>query len=399
MFFLPGEIKYVLNKLEAAGYEAYVAGGAVRDMLIGRPVSDYDVTTSAKPDEIKRTFEDHPTIETGIKHGTVSVIVGEYRIEITTFRRESAYSDGRHPDHVTFSDRLEDDLSRRDLTVNAMAIDKNGALTDPFGGQSDIEARIIRSVNDAGERFGEDHLRILRALRFASELCFEIEENTAKAITEMKDLISTVSAERIYSELCKTLEGDGASSVLTVYGDVICPILGMDNDCDYKKAAGNVDRLKKDAILRLTSLLFSGSEEKARSVMRRLKAKNADVTRVINAVKYAKAEPENRAELKKLMRKAGIDAVKDVFEIRSLYDENAEELYRMTLDIVEKKEAVFIKDLAIDGSDLIKLGCRPGPDTGKALGLLLDAVTESKVRNEKNELTALASSIIKKKIP
>ena len=397
MFYLPDEIKLALKTLENSGYEAYVVGGAVRDMLANRPVHDYDIASSADPYEVLRVFLPFKTFETGLKHGTVTVIIGDYPIEITVFRRDSVYSDGRHPDSVTRADSITEDLSRRDFTVNAMALSLRGEITDPFGGEGDLKAKIIKCVGDPEKRFSEDHLRILRALRFSSELGFGIEENTEKKIREEKELILTVSAERIYTELCRLLEGGGASRVLSSFSDVICLILGIEPNDGYLRTAGLINKLEKDAVLRLAALLSGQTEEKAAETMRRLKAKNADRSRVKSAVKYSAVSPANKGELKKFINEAGYRTAFDVFAIRSLYDEKAKELYDKTKEIFDNGEPVSIKDLAVNGSDLIDAGIAPGKDTGAALEKLLSAVIEDRVKNEKTALIAYARTKIKKK--
>ncbi len=394
---MPDEIKTVLNKLESAGYSAYAVGGAVRDMLIGRQIHDYDVCTSAPPEDIRRVFADRKTFDTGLKHGTLTVICGDYPVEVTTFRRDGGYSDGRHPDSVSFTSSVEEDLGRRDFTINAIALGADSALTDPYGGREDIEAKMIRCVRDPRQRFEEDRLRILRALRFSSELGFGIEENTAKAIRLSKELILTVSAERVYSELCRLLTGESASNVLVGYADVICLILGIETGDRFTDTAEKIGMLEPDPRQRLAALLFDQGEEKAAAAMRSLKAKNSDKTRVVNAVRYGGADVTTVPELKKLIGRIGFDTAKDIFRIRSLFCEKAKELYLMTGYIYESKEPVFIKDLAVDGGDLSAAGVAPGRLTGEILAALLDAVTENKVKNEKSDLLAFASSLMKKK--
>ena len=398
MFFLPDEIKTVLNKLQNAGFEAYVVGGAVRDMLSGRRVHDYDVATSARPEDVLRVFSDFKTVNTGIKHGTVTVVIGDFRIEVTAFRCESDYSDGRHPDSVSFTADIKEDLSRRDFTVNAIALDINGRLTDPYGGENDVKNRLIKCVGDPGKRFSEDHLRILRALRFSSELCFGIEENTAKKIREYKELILTVSAERVYSELRRLLEGDGASEVLSTYGDVISLILGTDNGEYYLKIVKNINALKNDATLRIAALLSNQTAEKAAAAMKKLRAKNAHTARVTNAVRYAETVPANKTELKKFISKAGYETVADVLSIRSIFDLTAAKLLDMTEEIRRSKEPVFIKDLALNGDDLIGTGASPGEQTGRLLEKLLDLVIEEPSKNERNALLCAAKAVLHKKL-
>ncbi|MBQ1447427.1 MAG: CCA tRNA nucleotidyltransferase, partial [Solobacterium sp.] len=205
---LPAEILRLIGKLNEAGYEAYAVGGCVRDALLKRPTHDYDLTTDALPEEIHRIFQNEHIIDTGIKHGTVTVITGSIPVEITTYRTESAYHDHRHPDRVSFTRSLKEDCARRDFTINAMAYHPETGIVDWFHGMNDLQAKVIRSVNDPRERFNEDALRILRAVRFAAQLGFRIEEKTAQAVLDMKQDLQYISAERIEAELQKLLLSD-----------------------------------------------------------------------------------------------------------------------------------------------------------------------------------------------
>ena len=195
MTVLPDEVKTALTKLRENGYEAFIIGGCVRDSLLGAEPKDYDITTSALPEETERVFCAYRVIETGIKHGTVTVLIGDMPLEITTYRIDSEYSDNRRPDSVTFTKSLYEDTARRDFTMNAVAIDENGSIADFHGGRNDIENKLIRCVGDPDKRFGEDALRILRAVRFSSVLGFDIEENTKAAVFRNKDLLKNISSE------------------------------------------------------------------------------------------------------------------------------------------------------------------------------------------------------------
>ena len=206
-FNLPSHVEYILATLEAAGYHAHIVGGSVRDLLLGKNPDDFDITTSALPEETKAVFSDKRTVDTGIKHGTVSLILDGKPYEITTYRLDGEYKDSRHPEAVYFTKNIVEDLSRRDFTVNAMAYNPTTGLVDPFGGRDDLKLGIIRAVGDPYVRFNEDALRILRGIRFSSVLGFKIEDKTSKAIREKRQLLSKVSAERIYVELKKMLSG------------------------------------------------------------------------------------------------------------------------------------------------------------------------------------------------
>ena len=225
MSVLPEVADFIIRKIEDNRYEAYLVGGSVRDMLMGKKPNDIDITTNALPADIKRIFGDYIVIETGIKHGTVTVLKDEIPIEITTYRTEEGYSDGRHPDKVTFTTNITEDLSRRDFTINSIAYNPKSGYFDPFNGKKDIENKIICCVGDPKVRFEEDALRILRALRFSSVLGFDIENKTSEAIHECRHLLKNVSAERIYSEISKMLCGINIRNILTEYADVISVLI------------------------------------------------------------------------------------------------------------------------------------------------------------------------------
>ena len=215
----------ILNRIEDNGFEAYIVGGFVRDYIMGKFSDDIDITTSATPEEIKKIFNGYNVIETGIKHGTVTVIYNDVPVEITTYRTETSYNDNRHPDEVLFCKNITDDLKRRDFTVNALCVDKNGSIKDVFNGRDDIKNRVIKAIGVPEERFREDALRILRALRFASVLGFDIEENTSAAIHKCKQLILNVKNERIATELKKMITGSNIRKILLNYSDVFSVII------------------------------------------------------------------------------------------------------------------------------------------------------------------------------
>jgi len=222
---LPETVRTAIARLEADGFEAYAVGGCVRDSILGRTPNDWDITTSARPEQTAAVFCDTRTVETGIQHGTLIVILDGMPLEITTYRRDGAYADNRHPESVTFSSRIEDDLCRRDFTVNAMAYHPTRGLVDLYGGQSDLEKGVIACVGDAETRFYEDGLRILRAIRFAAVLDFSIEKKTAAAVRACRELLRNIAAERIREELCKLICGRGAVRILREYIDVISVFL------------------------------------------------------------------------------------------------------------------------------------------------------------------------------
>lgn len=434
---LPDQIELVLRRLHDAGYEAYIVGGCVRDTLLGLQPQDYDVTTSALPEEVEAVFSDCSVIETGLKHGTVTVLIDRIPVEITTFRTESAYSDHRHPDQVAFTRSLREDAARRDFTMNAMAYSADTGLMDYFGGQEDLKAGIIRCVGVAEERFREDALRILRALRFSARFGFAIEEETAKAVHNCRELLRFVSAERIASELTQILCGKDIKRILLEYPDVLgvvipelLPMVGYDQRNPHHRfdllthTAIAVEEVPAEPTLRLAALLhdigkpasffmdeqgighYHGhpevSADMADEILRRLKLDNATRKTVVQLVRYhdmvivptekavrraiSKITPELFWVLMDLKRADSIgtgrtDDVRMVRhgEVRAI----AEEIFR--------KESCFsLRDLAISGKDLIALGMKPGKELGAMLEKLFDAVLSGEVENEKEALLKLA---------
>lgn len=429
--------KRILAMLENAGFEAYFAGGCVRDALMGRAAEDIDVATDALPGQVRDVFSGCRVIETGIRHGTVTVD----GVEVTTYRSDGTYSDGRHPDDVRFVSSIEEDLSRRDFTINAMACDIRGKLTDPYGGRDDIAGRIIRAVGDPGQRFHEDGLRIMRGLRFAAVLGFEIEENTAEAMRKGSHLLKKISAERIFAELKKLLAGDFAGDVLRRYTDVLKDVLpelwamkGFEQHNPYHKydvlehcirameavatTEENLDEMKLAALFHDVGKPetyftddegighFYGhpakSEELVRGILHRLKADKATLERVAVLVKYHDLIFENDEKLlKRWMNRLGADVLRQILEIK-LADNFAtgnmspglerkfNDIRDTMAEIIEQGQCFSLKDLAVGGNDLIAAGLEPGPDMGRILGMLLDAVIDGKCENKREPLIELA---------
>lgn len=432
-----------LEMLEVAGCEAYFVGGCVRDVLMKKNIGDIDVTTDALPEQVKEIFKGHSVIETGIKHGTVTVILhlGENEIsapiEITTYRSDGIYSDSRHPDNVSFVRKLEEDLARRDFTVNAMACDLRGKVIDLYGGRKDLAAKIIRTVGDPDERFKEDALRIMRGLRFAAVLGFEIEEKTAAAMEENKSLLKDISAERIFIEFKKLLAGDHAGDVLRKYVDVLADVLpeiaamkGFEQHNPYHKydvlehcirameavrtSSDNIDEMKMAALFHDigkpdTYFMddegighFYGhpkkSEELVRSILERLKADKATLERVSVLVKYHDLlfDKDERL-LKRWMNKLGPDVLGEILEIK-LADNFAtgnmspeleskfNDIRDMMADIIVQEQCFSLKKLAVKGDDLIEAGMKPGPEVGGVLQQMLDAVIDGECDNKKEAL-------------
>lgn len=366
---IPSGISALLERLEQAGYEAYLVGGCVRDAYMGIAPQDYDITTSALPEQTKAVFRNERVIETGLAHGTLTVLTDCGPVEITTYRQDGDYSDHRHPDAVYFTRSLKEDLARRDFTMNAMAMDRRQNLVDLFGGRADIDAKIVRCVGEAERRFEEDALRILRALRFAARLGFSLEGQTQAAMQSKKDLLKEVAAERIFAEFCGLLKGDHADETLAAHREVVRVILPN---------LQGFDRLKKlptDPAMRLAALL---EKESATADLARLKAPNKFKKTVLMLLENEEIlQPESEAELHRLAIRLGAE------NLQTLYRWKGWNLAPL-LDFLEKSPCLSIYDLAVDGKDLMALGLQ-GSAIGQAQKYLLEQVVEG-LPNEKEKL-------------
>jgi len=394
MIKIPEKITLIINTLESSGFEAYAVGGAVRDALLGKAADDWDVTTSALPEQVKACFAAYHVIETGIRHGTVTVVMDHIPVEITTFRFDGDYSDGRHPDSVRFTGSLQEDLARRDFTVNAMAYSPARGLQDPFGGQEDLRCRILRSVGNAHRRFGEDALRILRGVRFAAVLGFEIEAETAAAIHADCPLLRQVSAERIAVELRKMLCGVAADAVIREYPDVlrVCiPALPT----GFTESMPMVERLPKRFEVRLAAMLESLLPQGALDACRKLKLDTRTTMYVHDLLAVKDKLPvESLYEMKKLYRRYR-DVLEDAFELLKV--ENAVSQAAVACQrqwheqILQRGDCCEIGQLAVRGREIASIGCR-GEEIGKCLEALLDAVMREEVENEESSLLSAAIS-------
>ena len=432
---LPPWAEEALAVLCGAGYEAYAVGGCVRDALLGRPLHDIDITTNATPKQVKDAFVGRPVIETGIRHGTVTVLIDHNPMEITTYRSESGYADGRHPDAVTFGCSLEEDLARRDFTFNAMAYHPARGLVDLYGGREDLTRRVIRCVGDPERRFGEDALRILRALRFSSVLDFDIDGETERALRITKDRIALVSVERITAELSRLLTGVRAGRILREYPDVIgvflpelLPAVGFDQKNYHHKydvythITAVVEATPSELSLRLAALLhdvgkpscfstdgegvghFYGhaalSAEMAETILRRMRFDNRTVDEVVTLVRYhdGPIEEDKRAVRRKLAKlgREGFfrllalqraDCMGQADWLRAERLAHYDRVEKIAREICEADECLTVSKLAVNGHDLMALGYR-GRAVGDALHTLLDAVLSEQVLNEKDALLA-----------
>ena len=388
---IPSFVGVLLDKLEQNGFEAYVVGGAVRSSLMGEPVHDYDVTTSATPDEMKEVFSGFKVIETGLRHGTLTVLSENSPVEITTYRLDGEYSDGRRPDGVSFTRSLADDLARRDFTVNAMAYSEKRGLVDLFGGIKDIDNRVIRTVGEPEKRFSEDHLRILRALRFASRLGFEIHPEASSAMRKLAPSMKALARERVYSEIKGIACGINAQSVMNEYADVVSCVL--DGFCGTN-LLGNAGSADVSVRLALASDGFE-SADAAVAAIRSLRPDNKtfSVTKRLIELLFSPEliEGENAIEY---ALKHGVEFAlfaADVMRAKNeLLGVSARELIEASLG----RGACFeIKGLAVKGDDLAHLGAN-GSRIGDVLSELLRLCAKGSVRNEKRELLEKAEEIL-----
>ena len=430
---LPRKVVLIIKNLQRHGYDAYAVGGCVRDSILNRKPEDWDITTSAKPEQVKRIFR--RTVDTGIEHGTVTVLIGKDGFEVTTYRVDGLYEDGRHPKEVTFTSRLEEDLKRRDFTINAMAYNDDERLVDAFGGMRDLNYHLIRCVGDPKERFSEDALRILRAVRFSAQLAFPIEPETAEAIKSLVPNLEKISAERIQAELVKLLVSDhperiqdacelGITKVVLPEWDDMVGVKQNTPHHKYDVAAHTVHALqnvKNDKVLRLTMLFhdmgkpvmkttdengrdhFKGhaiaSEQIAKTVMKRLKFDNDTIRKVTKLVAYHdyRMEPTG-ANVRRAMHEIGVELFPYYLAVRladtkaqSSYErrgklENIIQIRELYRNALRNKECVTLKDLAVTGTDLINLGIAPGKELGTLLNELLDMVIEDPAWNQKGKL-------------
>ena len=430
---LPEKVNMIISTLQTHGYEAYAVGGCVRDSILGRIPDDWDITTSATPLETKQLFK--RTFDTGIEHGTITVLIDKEAFEVTTYRVDGKYEDSRHPSEVTFTRSLREDLLRRDFTINAMAYNDAEGLVDIFGGIEDLQNKTIRCVGNARERFGEDALRILRAVRFAAQLGFEIEEETREGIIELAPTLANISAERIQVELIKMLVSPNPGLLRTAYELGITKVILPEFDELMKTTQETphhmytvgehtlkaIESVRPDKILRLTMLFHDIAKPKmktidekgvahfkmhdvegvgmTKTILRRLKFENDTLGKVTKLVQFhdyrIPAEPKR---VRRAMNKIGEELFPYYLEVRTadtlaqseyLREEKLQNIRDMKVcyhEILEKKECVSLKDLAVTGSDLIADGMKPGKEIGFVLNQLLEMVLENPQLNTKARL-------------
>lgn len=402
---LPNDVSTIIEVLEQAGYEAYAVGGCVRDSLLNEEPKDYDITTSATPSEVKALFR--RTIDTGIEHGTVTVRMSGVSYEVTTYRIDGEYEDFRHPKEVKFTGSLEEDLKRRDFTINAMAYNEKTGLVDLYGGEEDLKNRLIRCVGDPVQRFTEDALRMLRAVRFAAKLSFTIEDETFKAMKTLHENLAHVSAERIYVELSKTLMSDNPEMIEDAYRAGLTGIFMPELDAFFAgdKAEEVLRNLKKSDMnlqVRLAILLENVNTkddeeagDMAYDVLRRLKTDRFTFETVKKLVALRTfILRDDRYEVRKFLARYGRELTEYYIKVLSVKGEKEKEIakkLKATVDaIYDANECVTVKDMALSGTDLIEMGFEKGTVIGDKLNLLFEAVLKDPSLNNREDLIRIA---------
>lgn len=390
---LPTKVKQIISRLEKADFEAYAVGGCVRDSILLRSPEDWDITTSAKPEEVKKLFS--TTIDTGLQHGTVTVVIEKEGFEVTTFRLDGDYTDGRHPDRVAFTSSLTEDLRRRDFTINAMAYSEKTGLIDEFDGERDLEDGIIRAVGEAKERFSEDALRMLRAIRFAGQLNFNIEEKTFDAIKELSPNISKVSVERIAKELEKLLLSGNPEYIALVYEtgifSVIAPEVAMlfengEISASIKALSRASFPEKKELYqIRLAIFLEGLGADKAAKLLKRLKLDNDTINTVKKLLELSLREVENNeTDMRRTVKEAGYKMMPLLLEMRRAKGlKDNKDLYQTVID---NGYCTSISELNINGKDLMDAGIPKGALIGSTLERLLELVIEKPELNTRESL-------------
>nr|WP_026884206.1 CCA tRNA nucleotidyltransferase [Clostridium akagii] len=439
---VPRGAEDILKKLKESSYEAYVVGGCVRDSLLGRTPQDFDITTNCLPEVIINIFKaTHKVIPTGLKHGTVTLI-GNDKIpyEITTYRIDGEYLDNRHPEKVEFTSSLKNDLLRRDFTINALAYNHEDGLVDCFGGISDLKNKIIRCVGKANDRFNEDALRMLRAIRFQAQLNFSLDRDISESIPNLSNNIKYVSIERIREEFNKIIISDG-SKVKQLYNFGLLQYFIPEFESCFNTRQNNIyhvfnvgehilcsiNNIEKDLVLKLTMFFHDigkpnclSTDEKgidhfykhpkesirlAKEILTRMKYDNKTIERVLILVEYHDIQITTQKQIRRLLNKIGEDNLTDLLKVKEadikaqnldFYSERHKNLKMLEIEInniIEEKQCFSLKDLNINGNELIELGIEPGKKIGAALNLLLDKVLESPELNTKEKLIEIARNL------
>ncbi len=438
MLDLPLYVLMALNKLEFSGFEAYIVGGCVRDRLMKNQPHDYDIATNALPEQIKKIFNNYKIITAGERHGTIAVVIEKNVVEITTYRIDGIYYDNRRPNNVDFSDDLTEDLKRRDFTINAIAQNKNGKIIDIFGGKNDIENKIIRTVGNADNRFNEDALRIMRCLRFASTLGFDIENETSEAVHRCAYLLKNISMERIKDEFVKLLCGKNSEIILKNYRDVIEIFIpeirnmyGFDQRTPYHKydvwehtihavgvaekspiicttmffhdiAKPNCFTLDENGVGHFKNHAFLGAEI-ANKILKRIKFSSNEINKITKLIANHRYSFKCKADIKRMMNKIGTENFFDLIKVKKADDNSKgieDKVSQNRLDmsekiaksIIENGECYRICDMNINGNDLLEIGFK-GNQIGEVLNMLLEKIIINEIDNEKTVLINCAISI------
>jgi len=438
---IPAGALNILQALERAGHEAYLVGGCVRDLLRGVAPHDWDICTSARPEETRASLAGARIVETGLKHGTVTVLTGGMAFEVTTYRADGPYSDGRRPDCVRFVTSVQEDLARRDFTMNAIAMDRGGGLCDPFGGKTDISRRLIRCVGEGDRRFQEDALRIMRALRFAACLGYQVEEGTRAALHRCSPMLGHIAAERINVELCKLIVGPFAGAVLREYPDVLCrfwpqllPLVELEQHTPWHCWGGwehtlhALEAAPPDRVVRLAVLLHDVGKPSCKTtdaqgidhfyghpavgarmadeMLRALRFDNDTRRRVAGLVAYHDVQlvPTQRA-LRRWLGRLGPEAFFQLLEVKrcdamgqdaalaQARQKELSEIRALAEDILAQGQCFSLRDLAVDGRDVINAGIPAGAEVGRVLKALLEKVLDGEAPNERDRLLALIHQV------
>lgn len=435
--YLPEDVRLIIDRLYEHGYEAYAVGGCVRDMMLGRVPGDWDITTSAMPEQTKELFE--KTFDTGIEHGTITVLLNGVGYEVTTYRIDGKYEDSRHPSEVEFTRNLREDLQRRDFTINAMAYNDREGVVDIFGGMEDLEGEIIRCVGNAEERFGEDALRILRAIRFSAQLGFEIEEETCRGIQKLASTLENISVERIQVEMVKLLVSShpdyvdcayqlGVTKIILPEWDelMVAQVIGSHDEIETlgQQALRALHFVPADKMERIAILLYQLEEAQARAILRRWKFDNETIKVVCKLISFRNLDiavnqrsvrisiykmgvelfPKyisvKRAELRAQLGKEGTTQLTGEENTNKELSESLQQELRNLLEIeelygiiLEKQQCVSLKQLAVTGSDLIQMGVPQGRQVGIILQQLLELVLDEPEYNKKEILLEKAREI------
>ncbi|MBQ4580580.1 MAG: CCA tRNA nucleotidyltransferase [Clostridia bacterium] len=390
MWKLPAGAEFVINRLNQQGFAAYVVGGCVRDTLLGKAPKDWDVCTNALPEQMQQVFADCHVIETGLQHGTLTVMYDHEPFEVTTFRVDGEYTDHRHPDEVVFVSDVRDDLSRRDFTVNAMAWSPETGLVDAFGGREDLQKQLIRCVGEPERRFDEDALRIMRALRFASVYGFAIDPATDAAIHALKHTLTDVAAERIRVELAKLLCGQGAGEILRAYRDVLAVIMPPLSMVDWPSTVSAVEKAPPTEVLRLTMLLHQLKPADAKAVLMSLKLDNFTRDRALLLILNQNAELlPTRHSLLTALSLFGEEVVRQLLMIREAKGGEVSHLAAVLDEVLSDGVCYTVKDMAVNGRDLMTLGAK-GKQVGDCLAHLLSILLAETLPNDRDALLAAA---------